>query len=373
MEGLDRSRDVSLYIHVPYCYRKCDYCAFYSTQMHETLDDYFSVLLRQIDVITKQVGKPFYTVFIGGGNPGVLGNDRLLEIAKAATRYGRPQEFTTELNPESVSADTERLTEYFDRISIGVQSFSDDVLRTLGRNASSQSATEALEILSDLKKRKGIRVNGDIITSVSGFSADITLSDIRKLSSYGADHVSLYSLSLEEGTPLAARMMPCDEESDRECLVKSWALLKELGFEHYEISNFAIPGSRSLHNSVYWHLGQYIGLGPSAESSLGWNECVSLRQKESVDEYLADPSFDACRLTLTELGEEYLLTSLRTSDGIGKDEYRERFSEDFDERFSAFINDLDPTLYINTGKRFSLTEEGFLVLDRIILSLAMAL
>ena len=373
MEGLDKGRDVSLYIHVPYCFRKCDYCAFYSTEMHETLDEYFSVLLRQINVITEQVNKPFYTVFIGGGNPGVLGNDRLLEIARAATRHGRPAEFTTELNPESVSYDTERLTEYIDRISIGVQSFSDDVLRTLGRNASSKSASEALEILSDLKSRKGIRLNGDIITSVPGFSADVTLSDIRKLSSYGADHISLYSLSLEEGTPLAARILPPDEESARECLVKSWALFKELGFEHYEISNFALSGSRSMHNSVYWHLGQYIGLGPSTESSLGWNECVSLRQKDSVDEYLADPSFDACRLTLTELGEEYLLTSLRTSDGIGKDEYRDRFSEDFDERFSPFMNDLDPAWYVNTPQRFSLTEEGFLLLDRIILSLAMAL
>ncbi len=373
MEGLDRSRDVSLYIHIPYCYRKCDYCAFYSIEDHKTSDEYFSVLMRQIDVITEDLKKPFHTIFIGGGNPGVLGNERLLEIAASACRYGRPHEFTTELNPESVSADTVRLTEYFDRISIGVQSFSDDVLKILGRNASAKTAHRALEILSDIKRSKDIRLNGDIITSVPGSSYERTLSDIRTLNSFGVDHISLYSLSLEEGTPLAGRVLPLDEESDRICLEKSWEILKDLGFEHYEVSNFARPGARSLHNSVYWQLGQYIGLGPSAESSLGWKKCISLRQKDSVEEYLSDPSFDAYLLSAGELGEEFLLTSLRTSDGIDKMNYSMRFDEDFDERFSSFITDLDPSWYINTAEKFALTEDGFMLLDRIILALAMAL
>lgn len=373
MEGLLRSRDVSLYIHVPYCFRKCDYCAFYSSEDHRTMDAYMDVLLRQIHAVTEDVGKPFHTIFIGGGNPGILGTDRLLEIATAATVKGRPLEFTCELNPESVSADTERLTSFVDRISIGVQSFSDGVLKTLGRNAGSSSSIRALGILSDLKKRKGIRVNGDLITSVPGHTADETLADIEKLHGFGADHISLYSLSLEEGTPLAGRTRPMDEESDRECLVRSWELLKKLGYEHYEVSNFALPSCRSLHNSVYWHLGQYIGLGPTAESSLGWDKCISLRQKESVEEYIENPSFDAYALSQEELGEEYLLTNLRTKDGINRKEYEMRFAESFDDHFGSFISELDSSWYIDTAEGFSLTEEGFLVLDSIILKLAMAI
>lgn len=373
IEALDLSRPVSLYIHIPFCQTKCGYCAFYSTVDQSSKEQFLATLNKHISVLNEEIKKPYKSIFIGGGNPGIIGFDELLKIAKNACKYGKPEEFSIEINPEHVSNDIEKLIPYVNRISVGIQSFDDNALKTIGRNARRRDNINALNILSSLKDKYNLQINGDLICCIPGHSKEKTLEDIETLSSFNVDHISLYSLTFEEGTKLTQSVKPLDEGEEREILIASWDKLDELGYEQYEISNFAKKGCRCIHNQVYWNLGQYIGLGPSAESSVGYKKVISLREKDSVEEYIKTPSFDAYKLSKEELEEEYLLTHLRLKDGINKEDYFDRFSRSFDDVYNSFIENLEEGLYTNDEKCFKLTREGFLVENQVILTLAMAI
>ena len=214
MKGLDPSRPLSLYIHVPFCTRKCDYCAFYSIPLSTAepgwIDRYVSVILAEIGALSKEWGKPFHTVFIGGGNPGVLGYGNLRRILEKAEENGMPEEVTAEINPENVTPELRELSDVLTRVSVGIQSMDDEVLRRLGRNASREDNIRALELLSSMP----FRWNADIITAVPGESIGRTLKDIEEVASYNPGHISFYCLTFEEGTPLIARETPVGEEED---------------------------------------------------------------------------------------------------------------------------------------------------------------
>jgi len=378
MEGLDLSRDVSLYIHIPFCTTKCAYCAFYSLPESACKEGekalFINILSKQLDALVESIRKPFYTIFIGGGNPAMLGFNALYELLRTATRYGKPKECTIEINPECVSLEMVKLFDFVNRVSVGIQSFDDEALAILGRNAKSEDNERALGMLSAFRTLHGIQLNGDLITCIP--SADplgTSIKDIKRLASFNPDHISLYALTFEEGTRLTEKYSPLEDEKQEEILKGCWKTLKELKYEQYEVSNFARKGAYSKHNLVYWHLGQYIGLGPTAESSVGYKKLISSREKDTLAEYLKDPSFDAYALTPDEAMEEYLLTNLRTKWGIGKNEFKNRFGLSFDEKFSDFLSDLDEGTYIDDNLHFAITEEGFMVLDSIILKLAMAI
>lgn len=369
MEGLDCTRPLSLYIHVPFCHTKCGYCAFYSVPEHLRCDDdvgrYTERTIASIERLTAEYDKPFHTVFIGGGNPGTIGRERLESILRAALAHGRPEECTSEINPEDLSESFLSI-DAIDRISVGIQSMDDDVLKTLGRNASAEDNRRALSMLSG----SGRRFNADIITAVPGERVSTTISDIETIAGYGAGHISYYCLTFEEGTPLASRLEPVSEDLEIEFLKRGWERLDELGYRHYEVSNFAKAGEECLHNKVYWELGQYIGIGPGAESSIGWSRAVSLREPEDLRSYNEGLNGTGVRLTSDETEEEFLMTALRTSQGIDKRIYLERFGYDFDSRYGEAISSLDAALYRNNCQSFSLTEDGFMLLDTVILTLA---
>lgn len=372
-ERIDRTKPLSLYIHVPFCRTKCDYCAFYSVPYacvdESEVQRYMDILISEIRALSDDWQQPFRTIFIGGGNPGMLGYERLGRILREACRNGFAEECTIEINPENVRDDIISLSPYLTRVSVGIQSMDSAVLKMLGRNADIASNEKALSILS----ASPFDFNADIMTAVPGFAPEATLRDIEKIASYSPDHISLYCLTFEEGTPLAARAVPIGDEGERNALLASWALLADLGYRHYEVSNFAREGKECMHNKVYWDLGQYIGFGPGAESSIGYGMALSMREPESLDGYLSKPELTCYPLSAEETEEEVLLTSLRTVYGIDKKEYSIRFGKDFDTTYGSRIAMLDSRSYMNTEERFSLTEQGFLILDRIILEMAMAL
>ncbi len=372
MKGLDCTRPLSLYVHVPFCSRKCDYCAFYSLPLscirEGEISHYLDTVIKEIKAMNAEWKKPYRTLFIGGGNPGILGYEGIKRIAEAASEYGRPDESTAELNPENIDGEIEELSGSISRISVGIQSLNEKTLRRLGRNASAERSLEALRILST----SSFRWNADIITAVPGESVSEALSDIETAASFNPGHISYYCLTFEEGTPLIGREKPVGEDEETEFLIEGWRRLKELGYEHYEVSNFAKKGERCMHNSVYWNLGQYIGFGPGAEGSVGYSRVTSMRDSESLEEFLCNPELTCTPLTETETEEEFLLASLRTSDGISLEEYRKRFGRDFLSVYSERIPLLAPDTYI-IDSSFRLTEKGFLTLDWIILTLAMGL
>lgn len=366
---IDLSKPLSLYVHIPFCVSKCSYCAFYSvSSLHwngDILNKYTDLVSKQISSFLENYKKPFDTVFIGGGNPGVLGAKRLLKIFESAFTYGRARECSLEVNPEQIPDVIGFIKPYVTRISIGIQSMDSSMLSFLGRNSTRKENLDALEILCD----NAVPFNADIITGVPGFPVDKTLSDINLVSSFNPSHISFYCLSYEEGTKMWNKRNLADEEVETSCLRHGWDLLESLGYEHYEISNFARKKAYCLHNLNYWQLGQYVGFGPSAESSFGYERAVSMRYDQDVFSYISSPDPDFEFLSPKETEEEFLMVALRTKWGIDKKEYEKRFSYSFDQKFSSTINSLDESLFQSDEKSFHLTEEGFLFSDRIVLKL----
>ncbi len=377
MFPLDKNRNLSLYIHIPYCSRKCDYCAFYSESSlsafsrENTEDKYVTRLRQEISKLNAVYQKPYHTVFIGGGNPGILQRDNLEAIIESTLENGRSKELTVESNPENIDINLLRLLmKYNVRLSVGFQSFNSENLKIIGRNGTRKTNLNALSII----RESGINFNGDLITSVPFSSPEDTIEDIRILSENGAGHISLYNLTFEENTPLYKRANELSEDKQIEFLEKSWNKLRDLGFEHYEISSFAKNGKRSIHNQVYWDLEPYIGLGPAAESSLIYNGVTySARNGKNLRQFLESGNLVFTPLTRVEELEEYLIVKLRTKDGINKSEFKLRFNKDFDEVFKNTIKRLDPLLYRNNKASFALSEGGFLLLDTVILELASVL
>lgn len=370
---LEPDRPVSLYIHIPFCATKCGYCAFYSLPQNACRDDdmsrFLDVLSRQLEALVEDLGRPFHTVYIGGGNPGLIGASRIDSLLTTAFRYGRPVECSMEINPETLDESFALLLGKVDRFSVGIQSFDGRHLRTLGRNADTAACTKALDFLTDFRNEAGTLFNADLMTNIPRQSLDDALGDIDTLVSWQPDHISLYSLTFEEGTRLMEQEVPAGEDEEADMLNALWSHLDGLGYEQYEVSAFARDGHYCAHNLVYWNLGQYIGLGPGAESSVGYSSMVSSRESESLDGYLSDPSFRSVRLSRQEAVEEYLMTCLRTRWGLDKEEFSRRFSSSFDDLFSSAVSTLEPEWYHDGADRFRLTRDGIMVLNRILLAL----
>lgn len=370
IDSYSPDKPLSLYIHVPFCRSRCDYCAFYSTLFDEdNREGYYRILEGELESVVEDVRRPFHTVYFGGGNPVLLGTSRILSLIRIAERYGKSAETTVEINPEDVSPEIGKLYPSVTRISTGIQSMSDKTLTFLNRRTRVKDNIKAMEYLSS----SPFIWNADIMTAVPGTDVADTLYDIDRVISYRPHHISFYCLTFEEGTPLIKRCAPLGDEMERDYLVLGWNKLRKSGYRHYEISAFSLPGSECLHNSVYWTLGQYIGLGPQAESFLGYTTGTTMRNRESIEDFICNPGFDCEPLTKEETEESYLLTALRTDNGIKKDYYRERFKLSFDDLYSDRITTLDPKWYINTDEAFSLTEKGMLMLNTVILTLSMAI
>ena len=325
LDSFDFSKDLSLYIHVPFCISKCDYCAFYSVPNHsdEILDAYTGKLISEIEVVNSRMeGRPYLTAFIGGGNPGCLGPKRLDRIVRAVCANGRPSEFSTEMNPESLSEDFFPLFgPCLTRLSMGVQSLDPNALAFLGRNADISQTRRGLELSQKLKLLSGCDLSYDLITCLGSWHDE--LSDVSGITcTYPSDHLSVYALTLEEGTPLCLRkpVLP-DSDMQYEILKGIWDYLEQKGFEHYEVSNFARPGHRCVHNCRYWQYSQYLGLGPGAASTaFGKDGKVSrISINPSVNGYIAADIFtgyDIEVLSSKEACEELVLMGLRYKGGL---------------------------------------------------------
>lgn len=370
IDSYSADKPLSLYIHVPFCRSRCGYCAFYSTIYDEdNREGYYRILEKELEALVDDVRRPFYTIYFGGGNPMLLGVDRILSLLDLAQRYGKSAETTVEINPEDVSPEIGKLYPQVTRISTGIQSMSDETLTFLNRRTRVRDNIKAMEYLSS----SPFIWNADIMTAVPGTDVDDTLYDIDSVSTYKPHHISFYCLTFEEGTPLITRSAPLGDEKEGDYLLSGWSRLKKNGYQHYEISAFSLPGYECSHNSVYWTLGQYIGLGPQAESFLGYTTGTTMRNRESIEDFIRNPGFDCEPLTKEETEESYLLTALRRESGIEKEYYRERFNLSFDDLYSDRISTLDPEWYINTDKAFSLTEKGMLMLNTVILTLSIAI
>ena len=369
LESFDFQKPLSLYIHVPFCESKCSYCAFYSIPDHDfqLKSLYVDRLLSELEtVVFCMNGRPFETAYVGGGNPACLGLTNLDKIANLVCKNGRPKEFTVEMNPDSLTSDI--LSSYspfnggFTRLSLGIQSLSENALEFLGRNATLKQTYKGLELSQNLQEYTGCELSYDLITCLGSWHDP--LKDVKELTdNFPTNHLSVYALTLEEGTPMFKRKpnLP-DSDEQYEILSKVWAYLEKKGFEHYEVSNFAKNGKRGLHNCRYWAYQPYLGLGPGAASTAMKGESVTrFNWGKSVLEYAGKKAFEGYEsehLSRVEALEELVLMGLRYKGGLdlerAQDEFGVKGALEVDYKLSGFER---------KGNFLAPTDDGLMIAD----------
>lgn len=319
----------SLYIHIPFCRKKCIYCDFYSIQYNEKLAAaYVDTLLKQIGAL----GQIFSTIYIGGGTPTVLDKVLLARLLKGLKKnFDASAEFTVEANPESLSEDKIALLldSGVNRLSIGIQSLNDKKLSRLGRAHNSLSARQAV-VLSSRKGFKNISI--DMIYGVWGEGEEGWKEELEEATKLPASHISCYGLTYEKGTPLfgalaSGTVVPLDDDITARMYEYTIDRLSVRGFKQYEVSNFAKEGFRCRHNLNYWENAPYIGLGASAVSYAGGTRAQNIPDAEEYvrkavrGEGLVSSSE---RLEPTRTAKETAAVKIRTREGIDFDWFKSR-------------------------------------------------
>ncbi|WP_091912727.1 radical SAM family heme chaperone HemW [Chitinasiproducens palmae] len=334
--ALPGSPPLALYVHFPWCVRKCPYCDFNS---HEAGPDgipetrYLDALVADLESALPLVwGRAVHSVFIGGGTPSLLsaaGMDRLLGDLRARLPIDPDAEITMEANPGTFEA--ARFAEYrksgVNRLSIGIQSFDARFLAALGRIHDDQQARSAVEIAA----RTFDNFNLDLMYALPGQSLDDCRADVETALSFAPPHLSLYHLTLEPNTYFH-KYPPSLPDDDLSADMQEWieARTAEAGFEHYEVSAYARPGRRSRHNVNYWEFGDYLGIGAGAHGKLSFPERV-LRQarfkqpQRYMDAALAgDAVQEAREVAAEDLPFEFMLNALRLTNGVAASRFTER-------------------------------------------------
>ena len=371
---------LGLYIHIPFCKAKCAYCDFYSlAHSEEKMDAYTAALLRHLEeVAPRAAGMQVDTVYFGGGTPSYLGTARLIRILQTVQRrydVTRDAEITLEANPDS-AGDWRALRKLrragFNRLSLGVQSTDDELLRRIGRVHTCEQVQQAV---TAARKAKLTNLSLDLIYGLPGQTMEDWQRTLADAVALGPEHLSCYGLKLEEGTPLwqqrQALTLP-DDDAQADMYLYTVAALSEAGYGQYEISNFARAGRESRHNLKYWRMQEYAGFGPGAHSDFGG---VRYGYVRDLDAYIAG------RLVLAEAETdgtlardfEYVMLSLRTAEGIDRRTFENRYRQRFEAMERLFVQYEQAGLAQRTEGGWRLTPRGFLVSNSIIVALQEAL
>ena len=384
-----------IYVHNPFCARKCPYCDFYSVTDRLCMESFYKAAKREAELIGSVISESSGTnpltdidnrdtVYFGGGTPSLADSKLitdLLEAIKKAFSIASDAEITIEANPSSVT--TEKLTAYreagFNRISLGVQSLDDEVLKTLGRLHDSKGALDAIE---KIKNAGFTNISADLITGVPGETLEGIKKDIKTFSDLGIKHISTYSLMLEEGTAFYDRYNKTIEEyispeTEREMYHGTRAYLNELGYETYEISNSALPGFKSIHNSSYWNSCEYFAIGAGAHGFLGdlryghrddvraYIEEMNTITSDDYKAFLEGNKSDLRSLYIEETlskedkMREVAFLRLRTTEGILLDEFKKVFGVEFEDVFEKAVNsNIEKGLLERKERTLRLTRSG---------------
>ena len=369
---------MGIYIHIPFCRGKCDYCDFYSLPGREDrMEDCQRALLAHLKETAPMVrGCSVDTVYFGGGTPSFYGAKRLRELLSAVRKHYRLErgaEITFEANPDSVDFKSLRALRRagFNRVSFGYQSACPAELRAVRRPHTVEQGDEAV---AAARRAKLGNLSLDLIYGLPGQTMDSWRETVEHVLALGPEHLSCYGLKVEEGTPLATRVeagavLPGD---DLQADMYLWTVdrLAGAGYEQYEISNFSRPGFASRHNLRYWQLRPYLGFGPGAHSDFGGRRYSWVRDLEGYISGVLEGGklLDSQDLIPeAERGGEYLMLGLRTAHGIEEWEYRGRYFMDFSP-IEARLEEFRAQGWAERTAegRWRLTPKGFLVSNQLI-------
>lgn len=371
-----RDRKLGIYIHIPFCKSKCAYCDFYSLANSEArMDAYAGALSANMTEMAPNVAAfTVDTVYIGGGTPSIFGEKRMKELVKLVDRtfqLDKKCEFTMECNPDSVTPELIRNVRKagVNRISLGMQSAQDDELKAVGRPHTFEQVKAAVEII---RKGKIRNLSLDLIYGLPEQSMQDWKNSVEEALSLGPEHLSLYALTLEEGTPLwnAREAVPmADDDELAERYLWTVERLKIAGYEQYEISNFAKPGFASRHNLKYWRGEEYVGFGPAAHSDFGGCRYSYLPDLEGYIDGMASGKeivADSEQIPEKERAREYLMLRLRTVEGIEGEEYHRKFRMTFTSLQAKLEEYAAQGWAVCEEGRWHFTPQGFLLSNRLI-------
>ncbi len=378
MQSNPMTKTAGIYIHVPFCVRKCNYCAFLSApSSEEQREKYVDALLQEIKLRRGEV--PFAdTVFFGGGTPSLLTPSqicRILDSLKTNFVIADSSEVTMEANPGTLTEASLRgyREAGVNRLSMGVQSMDDSRLRYLGRIHTSEDVVRDYH----LAREAGFdNINLDLMFGIPGMTIQDALSDLKQIATLQPEHISFYSLQLEEGTPFfrqfeAGKLDEVPDELDREMYHRGIDFLQAYGYEHYEISNFCKPGFLSRHNSKYWNMSEYLGLGLGASSYVNHTRIVNETDFQEYCEKLAReelPQIDMHENSEFDDISEGVFTGLRRKEGIRYDEVAGS-KTNFFEIYGTVMDELDEFRKSGdvqiTEDGICLTEQGIDISNRI--------
>ena len=355
----------SLYIHVPFCAHICEYCDFTKLFYNKKFSEpYLKALFYEIDSFNIDHVK---TIYIGGGTPTALSLDEFESLLKKVSPLlEQGGEFTVEANIENLSGEKIILMKKYGvtRVSVGVESTNDALLRAIGRHHTYQDAINAV-----IELQKYFEVNVDLIYGFPHQSLDDLKNDLNNIINLNTNHVSIYSLIVSKNTAFYNKGIKEQNEDDSrlyyDYIVNT---LRKHGFKRYEVSNFAKNGKFSQHNLTYWKDEEYYGAGLGAS---GYVNGVRYTNTKNLTNYLKHDFIGTSeKLSKEEILEDYLLCNLRLEDGFSRLDFKERFGHDFTEIFSSKITKLiNDNLLIINNDRIMLSDEGIVTLDRVLLEL----
>lgn len=368
---------LELYIHIPFCVKKCAYCDFLSAPAdREAREAYVSALLREIRSLPGEYGmdnREVISVFVGGGTPSLLEGVRMKEIMDALREhflFAPDAEITVEANPGTL--DREKLRLYgrsgINRLSLGLQSASDRELRVLGRI---HTCGDFLESYRNAREEGFANINVDLISAVPGQTYEDWIRNLRTVAELGPEHISAYSLIIEPGTPFAQMELDLpDEDTEYRMYEDTAAVLGEYGYRQYEISNYAREGFACRHNAGYWKRTEYLGIGLGAASLF---EGRRFHNTVDMKEYLADSGRpgamrkDMENLTRQDEEEEYMFLGLRMTEGVSESKFEEQFREKMTDVYGAVLRKYEKMgLLQKKGDFWSFTRKGIHVSNSVL-------
>ena len=366
-----------IYIHIPFCKQRCTYCDFYTEVAPQSVDTYIDAVVKELYIRRDYLpDTSIQTIYFGGGTPSTLHYEHFQKLFDTITelyQVDEQAEITLEANPDDLTAayleQIRRLP--FNRISIGIQSFDDDDLSLINRR---HKGVQAIEAVQRAQKTGFANISIDLIYGLPSQTLEQWRQQLKTAFELRVQHISAYGLTYEEGTPLwrqrqKRELQVVTDETMNEMYRLLLSTMEKNDFEAYEISNFAKSGFRSRHNGAYWKQTPYIGLGASAHSFDGvsrqWNVTSISRYIETITKN--QPFFEREMLTLNERYNDYIMVSLRTSEGVDMEYIRREFGEELAvyclENIKRFIKTEKIVCF---KQNYRLTTEGVLISDHII-------
>lgn len=365
------AKPLSLYLHIPFCTKKCAYCSFYSTAVtNEMTKLYVTALKEEIKKWGGRTDRPINTIYFGGGTPSVLDIAEIKELTECIFsnfNVSENCEITFEINPEK--ADVEYLKALkqlkVNRLSIGMQSADDNMLNVLGRRHTSVNTENCIQTAKSVGFNN---ISVDLMLCLPNNNRESLQKSLDFIKRVSPQHISAYMLSIEENTLFYKKKDTYNfpnEDAQAEEYLYVCSALKEMGYEHYEISNFCKQGFHSRHNNVYWNCEEYLGIGPSAYS---YFEGKRFHYENDLRKFInsAETVFD-------EYGGsfyEYIMLKLRLSSGLSKREIEQIYKKTFSKKFFNKVGLLSQAGFVNFNNDcISLTESGMLISNAIITEL----